>query len=103
MLPDDSPPPGLAELFSGGGMDAQPDEIDVQPHPDQGESDEDLVTTAIEALQEAMQNEDDTAASATLAKVIQELYKLTSGQEDAAMSAMGGNPKTMRAMQRANA
>ena len=101
MLPEEGPPPGLAEMF-GPVPEEEPDEIDVTPAEEE-ESDEDLVRTAIQALEQAMQNESDDADSAVLAKVVQELYKLTSGQQDAAMNAMGGNPKQMRAMQKAYA
>ena len=101
MLPEEAPPPGLAELFGGGG--GPPDTIQVSPGGGMGEeeSDEDLVRTAIEALEEAMHNESDDADSAVLAKVVQELYKLTAGQQDAAIQAMGGQPKQTRALQKA--
>lgn len=107
MLPEEAPPPGLAEMFGGMpygvGPDEEPDEIDVVP-PDAGggeQSDEELITSAIEALQQAMQNASDDADSAELAKVVQTLYRLKAGNQDAAMQAMGGNPKQMRAMQKA--
>ena len=103
MMPEEMPPPGLADLFSGAGPEMAPDEIDVQPDDggENSESDEDLVRTAIEALQKAMQNESDDADSQQLADIVQRLYKLTAGQQDAAIQAMGGQPKQARALQKA--
>ena len=103
MLPEEMPPPGLAEMLSGGSPEMgteEPDTIDVDPNQGE-ESDEDLVKTAIEALQKAMNNESDDADSAVLAKVIQDLYKLTAGQQDQAIQAMGGQPKQMRGLAKA--
>jgi predicted phage gp36 major capsid-like protein len=104
MLPMEQAPPGLAELF-GGAQEApleEPDEIDVTPPgmEEEEESDADLLRVAIEALEKAQRNESDDADSATLAKIVHELYKLTSGQQDAEVAAMGGKPKETRALQR---
>lgn len=102
MLPEEMPPPGLAEMFSGPPDTIQVNQGGMEPEPEEEPmTDEDLIRSAIESLQEAMGNEADDANSAGLAEIITKLYKLTSGQQDAAIQAMGGQPKQTRALQKA--
>lgn len=55
----------------------------------------------IQALEKIAQREPDNAKSAALTKIVADLYKLLADQEDAEMTAAGGNPKQLRAMGRA--
>jgi hypothetical protein len=88
---------------------AGPDSIDVTP-PDaagagpSGGSDltpAEHLQNAIDEAQAALQAEPDSGHSAKLAKVVQELYAIQADQQDSHMSAMGAEPKKMRAMHRA--
>jgi hypothetical protein len=55
----------------------------------------------IQALEAITSKEPDDAKSAQLAKIVADLYKLLADEQDAKMSAMGGNPKQLRAVARA--
>ena len=130
MTPQDQAgqmPPGLMDaLMSGGGAppgappDAtgappggEPSQITVTP-PDSGggqgpqdtggpaDSAAQHLQDAIDSAQAALQGEPDSAISAKLAKIVQELYAVQADAQDSHISAMGGNPKDMRAMHRAS-
>lgn len=104
MLPTNDMLPGLMDALSGGAPSGPPDSIDVTPPDSQGSSDmtpEEHLQAAIDHAQAAQQAEPDSAYSATLSKVVHELYKIQSDQQDGHINAMGGKPKEMRAMHRA--
>ena len=117
-------PPGLMDaLMSAGGGPAappapaggpagpEPATIDVTP-PGGGNGPQDTggpadtaaqhLQDAIDSAQAALQGEPDSAISAKLAKIVQELYAVQADAQDSHISAMGGNPKDMRAMHRAS-
>ena len=108
MLPDEQgPPPGLADMFGGMGPDEEPDEIDVTPHgaadeePDSGiDPDEQAI---LDALQDLIRKNTDADYQAKVGKIAADLAKVMADNENADMSAMGGNPKQMRAMNKAYA
>lgn len=58
---------------------------------------------AIDILTELVKSEPDDAKSAALADIVAKLYKLLSDEQDTQMKAMGGDPKTLRAMGKAYA
>lgn len=56
----------------------------------------------IQALEAITRDESDDAKSAQLAKIVADLYKLLADEQDAQMKAMGGDPRSLRAMSRAS-
>lgn len=108
-------PPGLMDALMGGGGappgpaappdQAEPDTIQVGGGgAENGQADDPSqhLQDAIDSAQAALQGEPDSAASAKLAKIVQELYAVQAEIQDSHMSAMGANPKDMWAMHRAN-
>lgn len=63
----------------------------------------DHLRAAIEHAQGALTGEPDDADSASLAKVVQQLYAILAQRQDAEMKAGGGDPKQLRQLSRAYA
>lgn len=101
MLPEEAPPPGLAEMFNGPPESIQVPAPGAEPVEEEGiDPDEQAI---LDALQDLIRNSGDADYQAKVGKIAADLAKVMAESENDAMSAMGGNPKQMRAMQKAYA
>ena len=63
---------------------------------------DELERQAIDTIQKLVDREPDDSKSAVLAKILADLYKAVSDEQDTQMKMMGGDPKQMRQMAKAS-